>query len=329
MLPKIHISQHQEIINLNKTKSLREIAKEFKVSSDNIKKIIENNGHKIINHKAGRKPLFSKEKIVKIINLYCNELKSTAEISKHLNCASETIRNILIKNNIELRNKHEAIKIKTKFSFYPMTKEKSFLLGLIYGDGSISNRKCYVSITSGDLDILEKTQKILGNKFKIRKKKNSNCYEGIIHSVKIADELYNLFQLSNNKSDKLVFPKLEDEFYPAFISGYLATDGCISIKKKDSYLYLGFYSCSNEHLHQLNNYLCNKIQIPNRNIIWNNKNSNTNRFGNKPIYSLSFNGKFAIKACDFIFNKLNDQLWCDRKYDIYKNYISNQLIQTP
>lgn len=315
---KINISQHKEIINLYKNKSLRQIAKIYDVNADTIRRILKQNNIELL-RKGGRPHILSDNNVNKIIETYSNNIISTTELGKTYEVNAETIRNILLNNKIKLRNRHDAVKFKTPFTFKEMTKEKAFLLGLIYGDGSISNRKCYISITSGDIDLLEKSQKILGEKFKI--KKVYNYHRGQIHSVKIAEELYDLFQLTNNKSDKLIFPELDDEFYPAFISGYLATDGCISIVKKINRIVLSFYSCSKNHLEKLNIYLCSKINIAPKNVLWKNKNGNINRFGTKPIYSLAFTGSFAEMVCNFIFKDLTSDLWCDRKYAVYKNYI--------
>jgi transposase len=319
--PKIDISQHEVVINLYKTQSLRQIAKIYDVNADTIRRILKQNNI-TLSRKGGRPSILSDDIKKEISDNYENNIISTVELAKEYSVNSETIRNVLLHNNIKLRDRHDALKFKTSFSFKEMTKEKAFLLGLIYGDGSISKRKCYISITSGDLDLLEKSQKILGEKFKI--KRVNNYYRGQIHSVKIAEELYELFKLTNNKSDKLIFPNLYDEFYPSFISGYLATDGCISIVKKTNRITLSFYSCSEHHLHSLNEYLCNKINIEPRNILHKNKSGNQNRFGTKPIYSLTFNGTFAEKACYFIFKYLTNNLWCNRKYIVYKTYIDQK-----
>lgn len=242
-----------------------------------------------------------------VIDLYLNEKISTTKIAKLFKVNSETIRNTLLSQNIKLRNKHESKIIGTTFSFVEMSKDKAFLLGLIYGDGSISNRKDYFNITSGDLDLLEKVKNILGNKFKITKVKS--YYRGYFCSRKICDELYNLFGLTNNKSDKLIFPKLDNEYMSAFISGYLAADGCISGKS------LIFYSCSKQFLEDLNQYLCSKNNLELRNLYIRIKLKD--HFGDKPIYVLVFNGQKAKKVCNYIFKDLPNNLVSDRKHNLF------------
>lgn len=266
----------------------------------------------------GRPSKFNITQQKEIINLYLEQKLSTNKIGKIFEASSETIRNILIRNNITIREGKETNKLSTKFTFSKMTNEKAFILGLIYGDGSISNRQDYISITSGDLDLLEKTQKTLGNKFKIKKSKIGNYYIGIIYSHKLCEELYELFKVTNNKSDKLIFPKLEENFYPYFISGYLATDGCISVNKKDKLLITSFYSCAKEFIIDLNKLLCAKTDQKLR-TIYERKNIK-GHFGTKPLYTLTFNGSKAEKICKYIFLNTDEQNISDRKYNIYKNF---------
>jgi len=92
---------------------------------------------------------------IKIIELYCSEKESLGKIGKLYGVCAESIGNIIKKHNISIRSSSETNKLSTKFSFNNINKEKAFVLGVIYGDGSISIRQDYINITSGDLDILE------------------------------------------------------------------------------------------------------------------------------------------------------------------------------
>jgi len=259
----------------------------------------------------------------RIINLYVKDKLSTNKISKMFGVATATINNILTRHNIQLRSGSETNKLSTKFTFTTMNEEKSFLLGLIYGDGSISKRNDYINITSGDLDLLEKSKLILGDKFKIRKVADQNCHRGIINSHKLCEELFLLFKLTNNKSDKLAFPNLEPQLYPSFISGYLATDGCININKKDNLIVLSFYSCSKQFLEDLNVFLCDKTQQKYRTIY--ERKTIKGHLGKKPLYTLVFNGAKAEKALEYIFSDKDKSIRCDRKYNIYEKFIQTKI----
>lgn len=255
-----------------------------------------------------------------VVSMYIDEKLSTNKISKKFEVNPETIRGVLIKNNVIMRPAGETNKASTHFTFSTLTEEKSFLLGLIYGDGSISNRQDYINITSGDLDLLEKSQKILGNKFKITKVKDSNCWRGVIYSHKLCDELLELFNLANNKSDKLVWPDIE--YTQHFISGYLATDGSIGINKKDNLLTVSFYSCSKLFLDQLNKYLCEMTAQKLRTIY--RRDNLKGHLGTKPLYTLVFNGIKAEKICQYIFTPTTPNTRGDRKFHIYQEFMKTK-----
>jgi len=278
-----------------------------------------------IYRKIGRPSILNSTQQQKVIDAYLIQKLSTIKIAKQFNVYSETIRQILIRNKISLRKASETIRASTTFSFHEMTEPKAFLLGLIYGDGSISIRRDYISVTNNDNDVLEKTQQILGTKFKIYPKIGCKCQYGIIYSHKLCDELWDLFKLPNNKSDKLIFPELSQEFIPAFISGYLAADGCISFQKQKNkslnpILTLSFYSCSKTFLETLNTLICDKASIPNRKIYQ--RNPAHNRFGKKPLFILTFNGIKAKAACGYIFESLADKnLVNQRKYKRYASHL--------
>ena len=257
-----------------------------------------------------------------VVKLYLIEKLSTNKIAKQFDVSAETISATIRRNGLQLRSGPETNRLSTNFSFVKMTEEKSFLLGLIYGDGSISIRQDYINITSGDLDLLEKSKNILGNKFKIEKVKEQNCHRGVIYSHKLCEELYDLFQLTNNKSDKLVWPNLEPKLFPFFISGYAATDGCIRISSQDNLLTLNFYSCSKEYLKRLNIHLCEQVNIPLR-TLYERKNIK-GHFGKKPLYVLAFNGIKAEKACEYIFHDTTPETRSDRKFAVYHNFISDK-----
>jgi hypothetical protein len=272
-------------------------------------------------NKSGRPPKFNISQHEEIIRFYTIEKLTTQKIGQIFDSSPETIANVLRRNGIILRKRSESNKLSTKFTFTEMTEEKAFLLGLIYGDGSISIRQDYINLTSGDLDLLEKSRDILGNKFKIYKIENSNCYRGVIHSHKLCEELFTLFGLINNKSDKLIWPNLKPNLIPFFISGYLATDGCISISR-ELRISLSFYSCSKEYLKNLSFHLCNQINVPLQTIYL--RKPDKGHLGKKPLYLLGFYGIKAKKIGEYIFQNTTPKTRSDRKFGIFDYY--NQTI---
>lgn len=331
---KLTIYQENEIIDYycNNNLSTTKISKLLKISHTTVGKILKK--YNIIMRTPsetmklagtifpGRPLILTKCQEQEAIMLYCQDKLSANKIGKLLSVSGSTIENILHKYNILVRTSSETNKLSTKFSFREMNEGKAFLLGVIYGDGSISIRQDYINITSGDLDILEKCQKILGEKFKIAKVKDSNCYRGVIYSHKLCEELLELFKLTNNKSDKLVFPQLDNKFMPAFISGYLATDGCIrmnsSKKTQCKSLHITFYSCSKQYLLDLQKYINNDINA--LGLLYERKNIK-GHLGKKPLFILTFNGKKAEQLAIYIMRNTTISIQCNRKTNKYKTYM--------
>jgi hypothetical protein len=275
--------------------------------------------------KVGRPSILNITQKKEVVKYYIENQMTPNKICKIFSVSEETIRNILISEKVPRRTCADSKKLRMKFTFTKMNKDKAFLLGLIYGDGSISNRQCYINITSGDLDLLEKAQntfKKYEGEFKIEQVKGKKYYRGHTYTKKLCVELFDLFKLTNNKSDKLIWPKLDDKLLPYFISGYLATDGCITIAKKDNLLQLIFYSCSEGHLQSLNEYLCYKTNLPLRKIYKRTKIKG--HFGKKPLFTLNFNGIKAEKACEFIFANTTSETRSDRKFLIYKEFMKSK-----
>jgi transposase len=337
---KLTISQENEVVDLyqNKNMSTRAIAKLFPVSSATICLIIKKHGIKPTK-KGGRPKMLTDAQCQEIVKLYNDKNLSTYKIGQQFNCCAETIANVLRNANqslkiigmwqedtTALRAHGESKKLLVKFTFREMTKEKAFLLGLIYGDGSISIRKDYINITSGDIDLLTKAQEIFYPeppiKFKIKKAKDQNCWRAAIYSHKLCDELLELFQLTNNKSDKLIFPNLDHELMPFFISGYLATDGCIYITKKTNSLNIGFYSCSKQHLNDLGCFLSDKTSVP-LHSAYERKNIR-GHLGKKPLYILAYSWRQAETVCEYIFRNTSEKTRSDRKFSIYTNFMRNK-----
>jgi hypothetical protein len=181
----------------------------------------------------------------------------------------------------------------------------------------------YTNITISDMDILQKVSSLVGEKFKIVKYNSRKAPQGYIYSKKVCNELVELFSLCSNKSDKLVFPKLEDNLMPAFISGYLAADGCISIyqsKYKAKYSTLTFYSCSHQYLIDLCNFIEAKTLVTG-NLYERNRSKMKGHLGHKPLFTLGYNWTKAEKVCKYIFDNTAQATRSDRKYKKYYDFM--------
>jgi len=120
---------------------------------------------------------------------------------------------------------------------------------------------------------------------------------------------------------------------PSFISGYLATDGCVTITRnksrtiKNKYikpsLTIGFYSCSNKYLTNLKEYLELALNIS---ISFYERKNISGHLGKKPLFHLQIAGKNAIKFIEYIINSTTINTQCDRKINVYSNF--KKLLQT-
>lgn len=154
------------------------------------------------------------------------------------------------------------------------TQEKAYLLGFLYGDGTISNhiekngRERFlikISITKNDIDLIE----TLYNKFPFFNKgefdyskynKNSSKQVSIAKSSK---ELYYDLLLngvyprkSYENKDKLKLPNIDDTLMPHFIRGFFDADGSVYVQKnRPNLIRIEFCSVSFGFLTEIESYL--------------------------------------------------------------------------
>ena len=192
--------------------------------------------------------------IVQIIKDYKSGI-STSQISKNYNVHPTAINYLLRKQNIKIRSMSEASRTyRINYTYFDNinTKEKAYILGLLYADGCNSTEINTVRLllTEQDKDLLLQISKIIfidekplifrrGGEFVYKSKKylrkNSYCFT--INNKHISDKL-NKLGLIKNKSLTLEFPTwLCSSLYSHFIRGYFDGDGCISIDKKDKCKY--------------------------------------------------------------------------------------------
>jgi len=99
----------------------------------------------------------SKDTIEKVNNFYLQGW-STRQIADVMGLSKSVVGKIVKQYEIGRDNSTSQIfgckrtrHIPFTWSFFPFTPEKAWLLGIIYGDGSLDNDKCKINITSGDL----------------------------------------------------------------------------------------------------------------------------------------------------------------------------------
>src|SRR5262249_14300950 len=94
-----------------------------------------------------------------------------------------------------------------------------------YGDGSLCNDGCKITITSGDCEVIDNINHLFGDNLYISSPKST--YQVItLHSGRLWKELNGYFALISNKSRILRYPELPDEMKSHCVRGLLDSDGC-------------------------------------------------------------------------------------------------------
>ena len=170
-----------------------------------------------------------------IIELYKSG-KSLKDIGNQIKSAAVKVKEILIKNNIELRNRFR--NVNKEFFKSINTKEKAYLLGLICSDGSIDNTGYAFSFVSKDLDLIQLFKEKIESEHKICKiesydKRTNKIYTSYtIHicSKELVKQL-NDIGITNNKSFTCDLPNISKELFWHFLRGLFDGDGSISKEK--------------------------------------------------------------------------------------------------
>ncbi len=246
---------------------------------------------------------------------------STPKIAKKYEMHPSTILRIIKKRGVQMRpptEHHRKYKINENYFDNIDNQEKSYLLGLLYADGSHNNKySIKLQLQEKDKDILLKfrdlisTDKPLGF-VKSKSIKHQNSYLLNITNQHVATQL-DKFGTIRNKSLKATFPNwLKSELIPHFIRGYMDGDGCICVDKKRNRGHIGIEG-TESFLKSITDITKLQLNI-NTNISTRHpENNNTNR-------SLQISGNFQVlKFLNWIYK---DQTICLlRKYKKYLELI--------
>jgi hypothetical protein len=165
-----------------------------------------------------------------IIEQY-NKGNNTNLIAKELGTYNTTIRRILLRNNITLRNVSEA-NSKVKFNVFQTENEETFYwFGFLAADGYVGNKENTIGLglQEKDLDHLIKYSKYIGVDVKSYKNKKFNVIE---HKVYFKNKKINSFLksigITENKSNTLCL-KIPLNFH--ILRGIIDGDGYVRKNK--------------------------------------------------------------------------------------------------
>lgn len=252
-----------------------------------------------------------------IIKLY--KTNSQKDIAKLYNLSQANISKIINKSGIKLKNSRlnmSKVDIDTEYFKDINNENKAYWLGYISGDGSISKNTNKVTIVSKDIEIIEKFKYDIKSGHKIYKNKyldKRTNKEYTSYYIQITNEIFtnNLISngITNNKSEKLEFPKIEEKYYSYFIAGLFDSDGSISNNNKHRIDIISTI----EVINFIQKYLLKNFEINTLKIQRVKKDKNIWRM------NLYKDSKYFL---DFIYNDKNFK-YLSRKYEKYKQHKNN------
>jgi hypothetical protein len=174
----------------------------------------------------------SQQKIDQVTELYTAGL-STRQIAERIGISKSVVGSIIKRAGIgrdrsisQILGCRRDTRVPPDWSFLPLTAEKAWLLGLIYGDGSLNKDGYAVTVTSGDRDVIDNINTLFGNTLGIHTPTTPTYWNIRINSRRLWQELCVCFGLTPNKSKTMFYPSLEEAMKPHFIRGLLDSDGC-------------------------------------------------------------------------------------------------------
>lgn len=256
-----------------------------------------------------------------VIDLYEKNL-SNKEISLKLGvsegCISKIIRRMGLKRDksVLILNK---LSIDIDYFKSVNNNEKAYWLGFICADGNISKLNNKMTLTSKDLEVVEKFKKCIKSEHKIsyydyidkRTKKRYSRYSIQVTTKPFTTNLINL-GITKDKTDKLSFPEIEEKYYPCFIAGMFDGDGTICNRRKNNQLLISLISTM-EILNFIQIYLNRNFNINETKIQRVTKNNKKN------VHKMClYKRDDILKFLNFIYKDDIKDIYLQRKYKIYK-----------
>lgn len=208
------------------------------------------------------------------------------------------------------------------------TPQMAYVLGFLYADGNIIHavdcRGYYISFSSSDLEIIKKIKTVLKSEHSIIKclppeEPRGNIYARKIHykfrigSKKLYEKLTS-YGLHPNKSLTITCPSIPSSCISNFVRGYFDGDGCVHIEKQkgrtSTRLMIVFTSGSKEFLIGLEQFIRQETGIEKHNI---NK--------SKKAFQLKYSTKDSEALFDFMYKSVYDELYLERKKNIFTKFI--------
>lgn len=200
---------------------------------------------------------FSKEKEKSIINDYLSGY-NTVEIANKWNTYNTSIRRVLLRNNIKIRNGVEAQSNVQECPFKDNDEYSEYFLGLLLTDGCITRRtknSATISLSLIDKELMEAFQNFICPTNKLckvlQKKYNTYMYQSSTRSKLIADWLDSKGNFYNKSYECDIYVPLT----PHILRGIFDGDGYCMTRNNGSTFCYGICGKSKIFLEKIQQYL--------------------------------------------------------------------------
>ncbi len=260
----------------------------------------------------------------KLCSLY-EEGKSVNDLKCFFNCSGTAILNALKRNNVELRGKGSSrYKLNShglNVDYFKVinSEEKAYWLGVLTSDGTIDKGGYKVSLTSKDLDLIEKFKNAIDSEHKIStinsfdKRTNKTYIRYMIQvcSKEFANNIKSL-GITNNKSYECNIPSMDKKYLSHYFRGLMDGDGSIIVEDELKNRIRVSFIATKEIIFALHNFFENEVDAAPHPIYVVSENMN--------MYKTYYFGD-AKKVLFKIYENSNSKNRMDRKYEIYKRIV--------
>lgn len=217
-----------------------------------------------ITKKSG-KIQWTKEQIDYIVNQYVNDTRSMSSIARDFNCDKESIRNVLLRNNISLYTLEDYHPRNKDYFSVIDSYDKAYWLGIMYSDGCVTPRSTGIygiKLEMIDEEHVEKFKNALGaikNKITVIYPQGfenaSPVYSVTVYDKKIGEDLISLGCVPRKSLLLTKLPNIDQKYIYSFIRGVFDGDGCLRYDKSRKCYGLSFVSGSVSFLAEIRDIL--------------------------------------------------------------------------
>ena len=196
--------------------------------------------------------------------------------------------------------------------------KKAYWLGFICADGHIS-KQGHLQITIKDLDILKKFIADVESTYALQRIVQNDIRTGKTYyewATNISNKIFTSYLINqgvtNNKTNVLNFPNIDEQYYPSFIAGLFDGDGSVYVRDNGASKLLGCNLISTkEILNHINKWLLKKYNIPSI--------SCSKVTENKENVWKQYWYKQAVPFLNIIYS-VDPEMYLQRKYNLYLQY---------